>query len=828
MIQLSSPYLLLAALPIVGGTLYLFLRRRSRPVLRSVALLLLVLALAGPRISERKAERNAVFLIDRSASIALAADDSETTEAIERIVSEHPEWSFATVEFAGTASLAVPLGSSAFPLGVAPLDGSATNLDAAIGLGLSLLPEGAANQLVLVSDGRFTDDAEAAISAASLAGVPVSALPIGSPPDADVALVSLRGPSRAPVDRPFSIDIEIESPGRGDATLVVYRDDELLSFEQVSLTPGLNRFSVTDSFDDAVARTYQAIVKALDDPIPENDALSLLVEATDQPPVLVVDPSGDSAVPALLDALGLVFTQSEAVPPLEVLSGYRQAILTGLSFTALTVDALDAIGSFVRDLGGGLLVIEGEEEVRGISEGGIVELLPVSYTLPEKSREAQLALVYVLDRSSSMRSQVSGVEKIEILKEAAAASVALLDATTYVGIIAFNLEYEWVVPIAPLESTEIYGALHGLDAIGGTDVYYPIVEALGRLEETDVPAKHILLISDGKTIDEVRNYPGLLRRLQASEDVTLSTIGVGQTINAALLSALVEAGGGTLYRADDFSLLPQVSIQATQRISRQRFIDGPAEVSGRLRDRIGPDVPPLDGYVLTYPKPTADTSLWVGEDPIISTWRLGLGAVTVFNTDLIGAGTREWLAWSRLSELFEAILATTEPYRTSTLGLSTSVVRHPDAIELLVDARDENGAFADFLDLEVELLPEGATHELVQMGSGLYVASIPTPPQGGYALHVIDHSRQRSLTLPLTVPYPVEYRAFGADSEALRRIAEATGGLLLEGDTRLPTVSGGTSTDSYPLHGPLLLAALGVFLLDLLARKWPSRAVGTR
>ncbi len=169
-----------------------------------------------------------------------------------------------------------------------------------------------------------------------------------------------------------------------------------------------------------------------------------------------------------------------------------------------------------------------------------------------------------------------------------------------------------------------------------------------------------------------------------------------------------------------------------------------------------------------------------------------------------------------------------EPYLTSTLGLSASVVRNQDTIELLVDARDAEGAFANFLDLEAELLPEGRTYELVQRGPGLYVASVPTPPQGGHALHVIDHSRQRSLTLPLTVPYPVEYRAFGADSEALRRIAEAAGGRLLEGDARLPAVSGGTSTDSSPLHGPLLLAALGVFLLDLLVRKWPSRALGAR
>ena len=257
----------------------------------------------------------------------------------------------------------------------------------------------------------------------------------------------------------------------------------------------------------------------------------------------------------------------------------------------------------------------------------------------------------------------------------------------------------------------------------------------------------------------------------------------------ALLSALVEASDGTLYRADDFALLPQISIQATQRISRQRFIDGPAEVAGRLFEQVGSDVPPLDGYVLTYPKASADTALWVGEDPVVSTWRLGLGAVTVLNTDLVGRGSEAWLAWAGLSELFEAILTTTEPYMTSTLGLSTSIVRYPDEIELLIDARDEDSAFADFLDLEVELLPAGTTYEPVQMGPGLYVASIPLPSQGGYALHVIDHTRQRSLTLPLTVPYPIEYRRLGPDPSTLARIAQATGGTLMDEATPASSVA---------------------------------------
>jgi len=824
MIEFSTPYALFAAAPIAGAVLFLALRRHTRPVLLSLALLPLLLALAGPRVTDLRTDHNVLLLADRSASVRVTSDDETTQAAIQRIVSANPDSRFASIEFAETAALAVPLGSAAFPLGIAPLAGTGSNLNAAIELGLAIVPSGAANQFVLVSDGQLGDDIGAALSATQLAGVPISVLPVGRAPDADVVLLSMNGPGRVSVDRPFTIDLEVESARAVDATLVVYRDNDLLFYEQISLAAGPTRLSIDDSIDQPVAHTYQAIVKAPGDPIPDNDSLSLLVSATDQLPVLVVDRTGRSAIPSLLGSLDLGFAVADAIPSLEILSGYRQLILTGFSFSTLSDDALRAIDSFARSLGGGLLIVEGQEEVRGISEGGIEEVLPVSYTLPEKSREAQLALVYVLDRSSSMRSTVSGVEKIEFLKEATAASAALLDVSTQVGILAFNLEHEWAVPIGPVESATIYGALHELDAIGGTDIYYPLVEALDRLEEVEVPAKHILLISDGKTIDEPRNYAGLVRRLQGLEDVTLSAIGVGQGMNVSLLSALVAAGGGTLYRADDFSLLPQVSIQATQRISRERFVDGPAEVTGRLRDRLSADVPPLDGYVLTYPKPTADTSLWVGKDPIVATWRVGLGSVTVLNTDLAGIGSAEWVAWPGLSELFEEVLATTEPVLTSTLGLSTSSVRGEGGIELLVDARDDDGAFANFLDLEVELLPEGTTYEMRQQGPGLYAVFVPLPDQGGYALHVTDRSRGRSLTLPLTVPYPSEYCNLGPDRAALARIAQVTGGRMLEGDVPLPTVEGGTSTTYTPLHGPLLLAALGVFLLDLIVRKWPRRA----
>ncbi len=822
MITWATPLAFLAAVPIVLLVAYAVRRQGVRLLFRAAPLLLLLVAVAGPQIMRSQLQRHAVLLVDRSSSVTRTVPDQAIAGILDRIVQGHPDTTFGAIAFSDTPALVAPLGTIGSVVELPP-GSDATNLAAAFDLAVSVLPVGEGHQLVLISDGRFTDEAMIAIDTAQALGIPISIVPVGAAVDADVAMVAIEGPSEVGIGRPFSVDLELSAAHPMAATVAVYRDDELLQVDEVDLVAGRTPHAFTDTIREAGGHTYQAIVKAADDPIPENDALSLLVSATERRPVLLVDREGNSAIPALLDALGLGFSRTAGVPSLERLSAVRHLVLTGTSLAALTGDELAALDGFVRRLGGGLMVVEGEEEVWGLTSGGIERLLPVSYTRPETGREAELALVYVLDRSSSMRSRVGGIQKIEILKEATAASAALLAPTTRVGILTFNLDHTWTVPIGPAEDVEIYEPLRALQAIGGTDIYYPLVEALDRLDEIEVPSKHLLLISDGKTLDQPRNYPGLVRRLEELDDVTLSAIGVGRTMNVPLLSALVEAGGGTLYRADDFALLPQVSIEATQRITRRRFAEGPVEVAGGLLESLGLDVPPLEGYVVTYPKPTAETHLWANSDPIVSTWRAGLGRVAVLNTDLRGEGSASWLSWPELARLFGAILDAVEPAVGSQLGLSASIVTRTPTLELLIDARDPDGGFANFLDLEVTLLPDGETVTAVQRAPGLYVASLAAPPPGGYAAQVLDRDRDRRAIVPLTVAYPSEYRGFGPDHAALERIARATGGRVLDAGDALPVDEGAASMERFDLHVPFLLAALGFFLIDLGARKWPRR-----
>jgi hypothetical protein len=106
---------------------------------------------------------------------------------------------------------------------------------------------------------------------------------------------------------------------------------------------------------------------------------------------------------------------------------------------------------------------------------------------------------------------------------------------------------------------------------------------------------------------------------------------------------------------------------------------------------------------------------------------------------------------------------------------------------------------------------------------GLYEAILPALAEGGYALRVVDRTRERVAILPFSVPYPEEYRQTGVDEATLRAIARATGGRLLTSEA-LPEPSAASASLSFvPIHSQVLLGSLSFFLLELVRRKLPRR-----
>ena len=830
MISFANPTLLLA-IPVLGLALwYAFPRHRRQHILRYLAVVAVLIALAEPQIAVQDAQEYLVFLADRSASVRRTTDVIDVEQQIQSIIEQYPSWQFGVVEFGQSARAVTTLGSLFATLPNTNRQDDASRFDKAVAVGLAMMPANGANRLLLLSDGQFPEEAVAGITAAQLAGVPISVLPIGNERSNDARLAAFSAPSEVPSGQPFELRIDIASQQDTSASLALYQDDNLISYNDIPLALGTSSYTAQGTLTDRGFAEYTAVVKRSDDVFPENDQRSTLVQTIDRPSVLLIDRTNSEALSTLLDSAGIASLRAASIPDFSVLSTYKQVILSGLALSDLTGDEATAIENFVENLGGGLLVIQGENEVRGFSGGPIDDLMPISYSTPEKERDPSLAIIYLLDRSRSMTELVELKAKIRILREATAASVFLLPANTLVGLIGFSDDHSWLYPLQPVgDATEVYAALQNLRAKGGTLLFEPLSDAVDELISTQARVKHILLLSDGKTTDLGLDYPGLKAKMAAQEDLTLSVIALGEDPNLSLLSDLANAGGGLFMHVIDYLTLPQATMDITQRLGNSRFITGEIDVSGPFST--GTDythVPPLSGYVYTYPKGPSSVLLSAGEDPIAATWRRGLGTVTVLNTDLSGAWSGAWLAWPQMSALFERLLKTTEPLVASSDGFFPSVTLGRESAEFLVDARSATGGFGNFLDISATLLPAEVEFRLTQVAPGVYRTQLPIAEEGGYAVNIVDQSTGRSASYSFTVPYAAEYESIGRSDSQLRQIATATGGTVLPAGSLEDAVRRVTADVPRPLFPFLLLLALMLFLVDVAFRKTRFRRVPTK
>lgn len=801
-----TPWALAGLVP-AGAVLLLSLRRRTL-LGRAVTLALLALALAGPEVAVRQTGETVLFLVDRSASVGEVAANvlPELTSSVLARGGEVGVISFAdgsqVSQWPGVG--AIPSGGAFSPFG--------TDIGTAVDLALALAPAGA--QIVLLSDGRATGgDLLAAAARARSQRVPIHVYPVGQ---ADlVRLAEFTGPREAPLGT-ITLDATVEALQPTAATAHLYRGSEEIRAIPLDLPAGRTRLSLTDVPPAAGFWSYRMEVRANGDRIPENNALSWGVAVGEPPEILVVG-LGSTATDELLTAAGVAFRRREALA-VEDLAGAGLVILDDYPLALLGTRTLDALRSYVAG-GGGLLVIQGRQAVSGYL-GPVEELLPVTYTVPERVQEATAAVVFVLDRSSSMSAQAGNTTKIDLLKEAAAAAVEAMPEEDIVGAVAFDRYPQWIVHPGPVSEVraELFEGLRRLTADGGTYLFTALDQAVKALLPLEARVRHAIVISDGKTIRDEAALSALLAEV-GETGVGVTTIAIGTDPDLEVLRTLAEVSGGRSYELAAMTDLRPVLVQETERVSRPRFLERETAVlpgPGAAAFPVSGELPPLAGYTLTFPKPTADVAfLSPAGDPLLARWRIGLGQVAVLNADLSGIWTRDWLRSPQLGELWGLLLGQLWGERQR-VRVDWEVVG--PTLRLGVEAT-EGGRWANRLEFAGELVgPRGSWPlSFDQTAPGRYEASIATPGSGAYLLTVSEPSGRYGGSFPVVLPYPAELVAFGPDLDALSTIARLSGGEFVRDELLPPSPGAGRAWT--PIGRAFLWAAACSLLLDLALRK---------
>lgn len=824
--------------------------RQSRPrrllteLLLSLSLLVSAWATGGVEAG-RPLDRLAVIVaIDRSRSTDMVPDYGSRVRA-ELDVLElgmRSDDRVATVAFGSNARLEDPLrGPRAERRAQRVSVGrDATDIAAAIRRSLAEIPADSAARIVLLSDGRSTrGDPFHAAAAAIAAGVPIDAVAL-EPKQADnVGVVGVRAPSRAAQGERIELRATLGSSRATRVELRVYRNGELVQKGPAELRRGETVVRLRETAESPGLSRYDIEVSALDagaDDLPDDNRGSTFVRVTGTALALVIDRAPEQAAPlaSALEQGGLaVTTKGVTGVPIDVaeMAAYDLIALGDVNASDLAPTQLEALLSYVRDLGGGLLLLGGDASMGpgGYSRTPVEEASPVSFDLKQQRRRASLAQVIVVDYSGSMGMDVGGRTKLDLANEAAVRSAELLGSGDRLGVMHVDTHVTWTCPLAKVEDqAAIAKRIRSVGpGNGGIFVDLALSAAYDALTREKVNLRHVLLFADGADAEARSHAPSLVARARR-EHITTSIVALGRGDDVADLERLSRVGGGRFYLIEDASRLPAVFAQETILASRSSinevaFRAAVAEPSGVTRGIDFAAAPPLTGYVVTIVKPRAQLLLKAAEgDPLLATWSLGLGRTGAFTSDYQARWGASWTSWPGAARLFGQ-LGRDLARRDDDPRVEVSAEVDGDHLVLQARVVDDTGRTESFRPLTARVAgPDGFRKELRldAASPGMYRGEIELSRPGAYMATLLDEAVGRPIaTTGAILSASEELRSVGSNRALLRRLAALTGGRVrdtlagLFDDRELERVA------YQPFTPLLLLLAVMALLLGVAARR---------
>ena len=349
-------------------------RRFLTELLIATSALAAALAAVGVEIGKPLDRLAVLIAIDRSRSIDLVPD-AESRIAAELQVAEvamRKDDRIGTIAFAAEAAIEDPLRpKTRLP---APqkveLGRDGTDLGAALRRALADVPADAAARIVLLSDGVATrGDALQAAAAAVAAGVPVDVVPLDQAKLTDVRVVAVRMPSRASEGETMELRIVTSSTVEAPIEVRVYRDGKLLKRGNAKVAAGEDVLRMRETAPGPGLHRYDVEISAIDpkhDEAPEDNRGSTFLRVRGQASALILEGKPEVATAlaqALQNAAFQVNIKSAAGAPEDVaaFAAYDLVVLSDIPAADLAPTQLDALATYVRDLGGGMILMGGDK-----------------------------------------------------------------------------------------------------------------------------------------------------------------------------------------------------------------------------------------------------------------------------------------------------------------------------------------------------------------------------------------------------------------------------------------------------------------------------------
>jgi uncharacterized membrane protein len=862
MIQLAHP-LLLALLPVFAVVLWLAQRRslaaqtRTQRIvctaLRAFILLLLTLAIAGLRLLLPSREAAVIFAVDASASVSPEAQQQARAFVGQALHAQKGGDQAGVVGFAEGAGIWQPPQARTSLASQWPGrdDKGASDLAHALDFSAAILPASGSRRVVLLSDGNETrGDATAAASRLAGAAVEVWTVPLRNETRPEVLVERVEMPRRLKTGEVFDLTAKIRSNLATTAQVKLYQNQFLIETRDVELKAGVNDFRVPNLHAEGTFVSYEVEVAAVSDTSVENNRAVATASIRGQPRVLLVE-SDVAQTRALAEALRaekiVVDTRGPGGVPqaMEDLQQYDLFILSDVPSLRLSREQMELTRRWVQELGGGFVMLGGENSygVGGYYRTPIEQMLPVRMEHEDRQDTPSVALLVVLDRSGSMAAQVQGQTKMSLADQGAVFAMNALQPKDYFGVLAVDTRSHVVAPLAQLSARQAneQKIMSVTAGGGGIYIYTSLAEAFQVMRDVSARIKHIILFSDaadaeekaaGEMADGARSGGNALDLASAmvSAKITTSVVGLGteQDKDTVFLRQLAERGNGRFYLTSDATNLPQIFSTETMRVAQsslveEPFLAVPATKSPLIAGLDWAQSPLLLGYNATKAKPTADLLLATERgDPLLATWRYGLGQTGAFTSDAKSRWAADWLTWPGYGKFWAQLVRGLMRHGDQgTFQIGTR--EEGDDLLLTIDAVTPEGAFRNRMPVQVHaVLPNGEslTETATQQAPGRYTAKLHLPAEGTTVLSIASPELpDGAYVFGHTRSYPREFLTTDTNEKLLRAIAEAGRGQFdpkPEGVFAASAVSAKTVRD---VSDYLLMAVLCLIPLDIWLRR---------
>lgn len=806
-----------------------------------------ILLLAEPRAVRRSDVLSVVYALDVSDSMGSKVRDQALNWIMQTATTKPPKDEAGLVVFGRDAAVELPPRAS-FPFEAinSRVAKDGTDLGQAMSLAAAMLPEENQGRIVLITDGNETEgSALAKVDELKARGVAVDVLPVAFSYDKEVWLERLDLPRVVKAGETYEASVLLDALTPGHGTLRLRENGKQIFEKEVTYTAGKNRFALPLYLREPGYYEYAATIEVPsgEDGWAENNiAIGDLYLRGEGQVLLLTDTKSDTRdweplVAALKASERVVQVRMAYEVPREAtaLLPYDLIIIANAAADAFDAPQLQALRDAVYHHGTGLIMLGSPQTYGpgGYHRTPIEEALPVEMDVKQKKVLPKGALAIILHTCEFAEGNTWAKR---IAKEA----IRVLGAQDEVGLIDYawggpTTGYNWVFPLTPAaQYDKLVPLINATEPGDMPDFHSPMQLALAGLQKSDAALKHLIVISDG---DPSPPTPALVQEYVDSKiSVSMIAINPHGGRDISIMQAISQQTGGRYYFPEDPSALPSIFIKEAKTLKRSMLqnkvftpeIEFPSPVLKGI-DK----VPPLRGYVLTTVKPRASTVLRVPPDkaapdqidPLLATWRFGLGSTAAWTSDLGAAWAQDWLGWEKyrafVKQLAQEVSRVEQP---NDLRLSTFAAGNSGVVSVEDFAKDEA-----FLEVAARVTgPRGDTVDLPlrQTGSRRYQAQFPLSGKGRYQVSVAATGRPGKSDAPeqlfggFAVPYSPEYLSFRSNPQLLQQIAARTGGRVLDpANTDLYHPSRQSHESTRPVFDWLLIFLACLLPLDVAVRR---------